>query len=59
MFEKYRQSSVGAWHSAQNFSDSPKSGRPNAAPLHSDVTPTTFQTSSKPLVLSVKRTSLI
>jgi hypothetical protein len=34
MFEKYRQSPVGAWHSAQEFSDSPKNGRPNATPLH-------------------------
>ncbi len=46
MFEKYHQSSVGAWHSAQKLSGSPKSGRPNAALLH-DVTPTTFQTSSR------------
>ena len=43
MFEKYRQSSVGAWHSAKDSSDSPKKDRPNAAPLHPDVTPTTFQ----------------
>jgi len=47
IFEKYRQSSVGAWHSAQKFSDSPKNSRPNAAPLLSDVTPTSFQTFSK------------
>jgi len=33
MFEKYRQSPVGAWHSAKRFSDLPKNTRPNATPL--------------------------
>jgi hypothetical protein len=47
MAEKYRQSSVGAWHSVKKFSNTPKNGRPNAAPLLSDVTSTTFQASSK------------
>jgi len=47
MSEKYRPSSVGALYSAKKFSDSPKNGRPNAAPLPSDVTSATFQTSSK------------
>jgi hypothetical protein len=42
MFGKYRQPFVGAWHSAKKFSDLPKNGRPNATPLHSDVTFTTF-----------------
>jgi CHAT domain-containing protein len=47
MFEKCRQFPVGAWHSARKLSYSPKNGCPNAAPLHPDVTSTTFQTSSK------------
>jgi len=48
MSEKYRQSSVGAWHSVKKFLDTPKNGRPNAAPSLSDVTSTTFQTSTNP-----------
>jgi len=49
MSEKYRQSSLGAWHSVKKFLDTPKNGRPNASPLISDVTSTTFQTSFESL----------
>jgi hypothetical protein len=37
MIEKSRQSPVGAWHSAEEFLDSPKN-RPNATPSYTDVT---------------------